>query len=466
MINKIFSKIYGILPVFIQNLFISLYGIGWYRRRFRGEFNTSYELFKNRERYNNNQWLKYVNSELKKVLIHSYKNVQYYRDLFMKNGISLSDLEDFTVDDLHKIPLLEKNILRELGSNLLLSSVKEPGGKFFSSSGSTGTPTKILYSLKMHQVLSAAFESRIRNWAGLTYRNSRGMIGGRRIVTKWNSNGPFYRYNFIENQIYFSAYHINAKNTPNYVKAINKHKPDYMTGYAQSNYFLARFIEEGTLSVKPLKAVITSSEKLTKEMRDTFKRVYGCRTYDSYSGVEACSLISECEYGKLHISQDVGFIEFIKSNGNYAKPGEIGEMICTGFLNYNQPLIRYRIGDLAILSLDQKCECKRNMPIVDEIIGRIEDTVIGKDGRQMVRFHGVFVDIDEIIEGQIIQYTVDNFEVRLILSAPLKKNDEELIFSRMKSQLGDVSIVIKVVDNIPRNNNGKFKSVVSHLNNA
>jgi phenylacetate-CoA ligase len=125
-------------------------------------------------------------------------------------------------------------------------------------------------------------------------------------------------------------------------------------------------------------------------MRRIFKEVYQCKTYDSYSGLEACGLISECEHGKLHISPDVGIIELLKEDGNYAQPGETGEAVCTGFLNYDQPLIRYRIGDLIKLSNNQQCECGRHMPVVDEIIGRVEDTVLAKDGREMVRFHGIF----------------------------------------------------------------------------
>ena len=53
--------------------------------------------------------------------------------------------------------------------------------KFYSSSGSTGTPTSIYYSNRFHQTWSAAFEVRIREWAGIDRFTARGMIGGRKI---------------------------------------------------------------------------------------------------------------------------------------------------------------------------------------------------------------------------------------------------------------------------------------------
>ena len=142
----------------------------------------------------------------------------------------------------------------------------DKNGDYYASSGSTGTPTSIYYSKKFHQNWSAAFEVRIRTWAGLSKRNPRGMIGGRRVVPKGDSTGPFYRYNAVEKQVYFSAYHISKKNAYVYLKGIKKYGVDYMTGYAMSNYFLARIFEENKIEAPKLKAVITSSEKLTPEM--------------------------------------------------------------------------------------------------------------------------------------------------------------------------------------------------------
>ena len=39
--------------------------------------------------------------------------------------------------------------------------------------------------------------------------------------------------------------------------------------------------------LKKMKAIITSSETLTNEMRRTLEKVYDCKVFDSYSGVEA-----------------------------------------------------------------------------------------------------------------------------------------------------------------------------------
>jgi len=422
-------------------------------------------LFKERETYTKIQWQQYVNTELAKLLVHAYNNVPYYRHVFKTKGLTPDNLANFSEDDLAKIPFLEKDALRVYGKSTLLAKNLEKNGEFYASSGSTGTPTSILFSEAMHQKWSAAFECRIRNWAGLSISNARGMIGGRRIIKEADAPPPYYRYNYFEKQVYFSAYHIKPSGVKNYVNGIRKHHVEYMTGYAVSNYLLAKMILELGLKAPKLKAVITSSEKLTQEMRDTFKKVYGCKTFDSYSGVEACGLISECEFGRLHISLDVGIIEIIKHDGTHAKPGETGEAICTGLLNYDQPLIRYRIGDMLTLDANQNCNCGRKLPVVKEIIGRLEDVVIGPDGRAMVRFHGIFVDLPEVIEGQIIQHTKIDFEIKVCCNYALSAKSDELIRKRMHSQLGEINLTINQVNFIERGSNGKFKAVISHVKN-
>jgi len=225
---------------------------------------------------------------------------------------------------------------------------------------------------------------------------------------------------------------------------------------------LARFIEEKGIIAPKLRAVITSSEKLTQEMRDTFRRVYGCKTFDSYSGVEDCGLISECEEGSLHVSPDMGIIEFLNKDQKPAKIGERAELVCTGILNFNQPLIRYRIGDMAVLS-ESECTCGRKMPVVSEIAGRVEDVVIGPDGREMVRFHGIFINISNIIRAQVIQEEIDYFNINVEVNSPLSTEQRKIIETRMKSQLGSIQMQVNEVEQIPLNANGKFQAVISKV---
>lgn len=458
----VFEQVYKRLPWQAQNLAISLYGYIWQKRRFGGVFPAHVGQFKERETLTSSEWENYQTTVLRKILVHAFEQVPFYRHKYSEAGFTAKDLAQFKLPDLKELPFLEKEELRAFGETELIAQNADPKGDFFSSSGSTGTPVRIYISRKMHQVWTAGFEVRIRNWAGVNRAMRRGMIGGRRVLPEGKGNAPYYRYNSFEKMVYYSAYHISKETAPDYVKGMRKHQVDYMNGYAMSNFFLANFINELQLDAPKLKAVLTSSEKLTPEMRETFRKAYGCETFDAWSGVEACALVSECEAHSLHESPDIGIIELLDNNGNLIVGAGAGEAVCTGLLNFDQPLIRYRCGDVLKAS-EYSCSCGRQMRTYKEIIGRLEDVVTGPDGRKMVRFHGIFIDLPSIAQGQIIQQKQDRFQIKVVCNNHLDPVDAQKIKQRMHSQLGEVTVDILEVNAIPKGANGKFKAVISNL---
>ena len=454
------------LPLPLQNAAISCYGLYWKWRRFGGLFEEELRAFRERENYTAAQWRAYQTVQLRRLLVHAFETVPFYREKYRKHGFTIDQLNRFELEDLPRLPYLTKQELRKFGTTTLLSTRRARNGQFYSSSGSTGTPTKIYYSIPFHQRWSAAIEARVRHWAGVNRFLPRGMIGGRRIIKSAIAPPPYYRYNIFEKQVYFSAYHIAPSTVLNYLEGIKKYKLAYMTGYAMSNFFLASLIKESALSAPPLQAVITSSECLTPDMRRVFFEVYGCKTFDSYSGVEACGLISETPQGELLISPDVGIMEVVRSDGKPARPGEGGEVVSTGFLNYDQPLIRYRIGDMVTLCKSQSTQCGRAMPVIEKIDGRVEDVVIGKDGRRMVRFHSIFVDLSGVIAAQIVQEDYDSFTINIVADEQYEQQaNEAAMIARLESQLGPLKVDFQYMEELPKNANGKFQAVISKVRN-
>jgi phenylacetate-CoA ligase len=455
--------IYFKLPVTMQDMLISIYGIYWKNRRFGGQFKKYLPAFKERESFSKEAWKEYQTQELRKLLTHAFTTVPFYREKYKKVGFKLQDFDTFELEDLHKLPYLEKEELRKFGKTTLLSS-KRKRGTFIESSGSTGTPVSIYLSRKSHQKWNAAYEIRVRNWAGVHRKMARGMIGGRRILDGRSLKPPYYRYNSIEKQAYFSAYAISDVTAADYVQGIRRKKIEYMVGYAMSNYLLAESIQKMKIQVPKLKAVLTSSELLTDEMRKKIEAVYNCKVYDAYSGVEACGLISENKHGELLFSPDTGIMEVLDQAGFEAVPGESGEVIATGFFNEDQPLIRYRIGDRVTMAVHQESKSGMQMPIISSIEGRVEDVIIGNDGRKMVRFHVVFIGIPKLILGQIVQYSREHIAVNLVVEPMFDgKNYEPIMEDRLKSQLGTILVDFHYLQKIPKNANGKYQAVISYL---
>lgn len=458
------NKLYNSCPVFLQNGLISLYGYYWKNRRYGGCFKRKLIEYKQRENFTKKQWDDFQILELRKLLIHAFTTVPFYQELYSKVGLTLKDFENFEINDLNKLPYLEKEDVRKFGTTTLLSNKREKG-KFYKSSGSTGTPTQIYFSKQFHQTWSALYEVRVRNWANVDYQLPRAMIGGRRILPTSKFKKPFYRMNIAESQAYFSAYHISDKTAQDYIDGLKQSKSKYLVGYAMSIYLLAQSIEKQQLSAPKLISVLTSSEKLTPKMRQTIEKVFQCKVFDAYSGMEACGLISENSYGEMLFSPDSGILEVLDIEGNQVDLGEEGEVVSTGFLNYNQPLIRYKIGDRVKIAKDQQTLSGVEMLKIEEIEGRNEDVIIGSDGQKMVRFHSIFVGIQAVVMAQIIQNSLENILIKLVVDKDYTIEQELLMRERIKSQLGNLTIDFSYVKAIEKTQAGKFKAVISNLRN-
>ena len=198
-------------------------------------------------------------------------------------------------------------------------------------------------------------------------------------------------------------------------------------------------------------------------MRSIMEKAYKCRVFEEYSTVENALFASECEYGSLHVSPDAGIVEILRPDGSACDPEEVGEVVSTCIIRDYQPLIRYRLGDLAAWS-SKPCKCGRNMPVIKEVVGRIEDVVIGPDGRQMVRFHGVFTGQPHVVEGQIIQEAIDKILVKVVPTDGFSEIDSADICQRVQQRLGEsVQVTVETVSEIPRSKAGKFKAVISNI---
>jgi phenylacetate-CoA ligase len=459
---KFLDSLYKISPVWLQNLGISLYGLSWREQRYGGRFPLLTSQFIEREKYSSEDWARYQVEQLHHLLFAAW-NVPYYQLLLAERNIKPENISSLTLRDLERLPLLDKQSIRLAPQDFINRGRHRPRLHTQLTSGTTGTPLEIKMSSATHQALSAAYEARCRRWAGVNHTMSRAMIGGRIVVPRGESNPPYWRYNFVERQLYFSAFHISPDNTTEYVSAMNHYKPDYLVGYSVSHYLLAAMILDQHLQVHTPKAVLTSSEKLTDDMRCVIEQAYNCKVFDGYSGVEACCLASECEYHHMHISPDVGLIEIVDEDGYRVEDGKPGQIVATGFLNHDQPLIRYKTGDIGIISTEA-CPCGRQMPLLEEIIGRLEDVVVGVDGRQMVRFHGIFVGLPHIREGQVIQENYSRFTLKLVVTPGFDDQDRKVLIKRFSERLGKVELIIEVVESIERNQAGKFRAVISKVN--
>lgn len=453
-----YDALYARLPVVAQHGVVSTYGLYWHWLRFGPGYAKDLSDYVARDRFDETAWLDWQQRRLRELLRLAVLQVPFYRSTW--NQAEKAAAMEGRLDAL---PLLEKEPIRRDPEAFVRQDMAKSRRLVFQTSGSTGTPIASIWTARELRNSLALREARSAGWAGVSFKLPRATFSGRMVEPQADSRGPYYRFNLAERQAYFSAFHLRPDTARFYVDALRRHRIQWMTGYAFSYYLLARFIIEQDLDVPPLKAVITTSEKLTGEMRTLMERAYRCRVYEEYSTVENAVFASECEAGGLHVSPDAGVVEILRPDGSPCSPGEVGEVVATCLMRDYQPLIRFRLGDLAQWD-DRLCKCGRGMPLLREVTGRSEDAVVGPDGRQMVRFHGIFVEQPNVREGQIIQEELRRIRVKVVTTNGFGDADTEDIIRRVQQRLGvDVEVVVEPVSEIPRTKAGKFQAVVSLL---
>lgn len=463
MLEGLGLKLYKRAPLFLQHAMFSAYGWYWKRQRLHGVFPREIAGFLARERFTAPQWDAYSNQQLQQLLVSAYRRVPHYQHIWSDLGITAADLSQFTTQDLVKLPPLEKRTARDAPYSLLIDGHPHPHHQIYHTSGSTGTPIATYWMPDEHQRSVALKEARSHRFAGVSLKNPRGTFGGRLIEPDPYSDGPFYRYNLFEKQVYFSAFHLAPQNAQKYVDALWQHKVEWLTGYGNSIYQLGRMILDQRLKAPSLKAVVTTSEKIMPAMREVIEEAFSTRLYEEYGALENVFFATECEYGRMHISPDAGVIEIVDENFQPVPVGTPGEVLATGFIRPSQPMIRYRIGDIAAFS-DEVCPCGRAMPVLKEVLGRLEDTVYGPDGRRMVRFHGIFIDQPHVEEGQIIQEALNQLRVLVVPKPGFDDSDEREIIHRIHERVTpQMRVEVEKVAHIQRTPAGKLRAVISLL---
>jgi len=212
------------------------------------------------------------------------------------------------------------------------------------------------------------------------------------------------------------------------------------------------------------KAIITSAETLLDYQRDIIERAFKCKVYDQYGCTEQSLFVSQCEKGTYHIHPEHGIVEIINDQGDEVKPGEMGKVVCTSFVNKAMPLIRYDLGDTAIKG-DDYCVCGRKFPTIDKIYGRQDDFIHTPDGRKVGRLDPIFKGLSSIKLAQVIQTKLDEITVKLIPGQTYAHTDGQVVQEELQKRVGSqIKINVELVKEIEKTQAGKFRAVISMIN--
>ncbi len=453
-------QLYDASPALVKDLMATGYGYRLKRRKYGPHFRRYLAELTESQWWSPEQHAEAQARRLRRFVRHAALTVPFYRDLFRSLGIDSRDIQDY--DDLTQLPLLEKETVRAAGTRLMSERFDPKQVVWFFTSGTTGKALEIPVARECFE-REYAFRWMHYTWAGIRPGERTAMMAQHPVTPARRVKPPFWVTNHAEGQLLLSSQHLMAVSIPYYAEKLRSWQPAMIHGFPSSLYMLALGLRErNETGIRP-RALFTASETLLDTQRALIEAVFGCKIFNWYGSCEMAANIVECDHSSLHVKPEHSLVEFLNENGQPARPGELAEIVATGFGNEAYPLIRYRTGDTAILA-DRPCECGRSGPIVRSLSGRVEDIFVTPEGRHEGRLDGVFKDAPHVVEAQLIQERIDVLTVRIVRTASYGPEDTARVERHLRERLGpSMRFEFEFPDRIPRGANGKYRFAVSKM---
>lgn len=453
---------YTHLPPWTRSWAASAYGYLLRYQRYGSDTERRVREALERDGWTSEAWRRYHAERLTDLLDHAATRVPFYREQWRRRRAQ-GDEAPWT--DLANWPILEKADLRQRASEFVADGVDRAKLFEFGTSGTSGVPITTWRGRATSRAWYALFEARTRRWYGIRRETPWAILGAQPVVPPQQTKPPFWVWNAGLRQLYLSAYHVAPGNVAAYLGALRRHRVEHLLGYPSSLYALAWMASEQGLEAPRLQAVVSNAEALYPHQRAMLAEFFGGPVYDTYGMVEIVAAASECEHGVMHLWPDAGIVEVVGDEDDRpVVDGTAGQFLCTGLVNRDMPLIRYRIGDRGALApaASGLCACGRRLPAIDRLEGRTTDNVVLPDGRRLFALAHIFAGLP-IRERQLVQHEVDRFDFAIVPERPFGPDEERLLREHIRTYLGDVRYEVRYVDAVPRGPNGKVRSTVSLL---
>lgn len=388
---------------------------------------------------------------LDKILEYTIKHVPYYKNQNSKK------LKDF--------PVLTKSILRE-SVNELVSELHDVSKlDKHHSSGSTGVQS-FTYMTHDHKFYLRALQTHWWNWSGYSFGSNLlqfGISQKRTFIKKLKD--LFFRCTYVK------AFGLSEIELQEILKNISNKKSLFIAGYPSVINQLAKVGLKHNISTN-INGIICFGDKLFNHYKENIYTAFGndVKLIDTYGCAEGLLMACKYDLDYYYIMSPHVYIEIVDDNNNLVKDGEIGNVLVTCLTNFAMPIIRYKLGDLAIKLPKEKYPKNRllNYPLLEKVVGRETDIIKTTKGitLNVHSFTGVLEYYQDIKQYKVIQNDLKSIIIEYVIDTEFDK----VILNDIKSKLNDLTgncleITFKKVNVIKPTKSGKPQIIESNLKN-
>ena len=298
---------------------------------------------------------KLQDERLVKQVRHVWDNVPYYRKKMEEKGVTPDDIK--STADLHKLPFLTKDDLREAYPYGLLGTDLKNCVRIQSTSGTTGRRVVAFYTQKDVNLWEECCARAIVAVGGTNEDVCQVAYGYGLFTGGFGLHGG-------ATKIGATAIPVSSGNTDRQVTILQDFGSTVLCCTPSYAMFIGETLKKKGVDPKTLslKAGIFGAEPWTEEMRQQIQELLDIKAYDVYGLTEIMGpcVSYECSaQNGMHVNEDHFIIETINPDtGEVIPNGEVGELVFTCITKECCPFIRYRTRDIGVVNTEP-CSCGR-----------------------------------------------------------------------------------------------------------
>lgn len=379
------------------------------------------------------------------ILLHAAHTVPFYRSLGLQNA------------PLARFPVVGKDTIKASPDHFLSESFRKHQLIAGKTSGTHGLPFGFFWDANK-ALLRTAEVIYHNTWIG--YR-----VGDLHLLNAVGLNKSKFKL-LLQNEIVHNPRFINDQWMEEQRQTLIDKKVPFYVGYGSVIDRFSQFCLDRGDSPKlfSLQGIISTAEYLSEHARARAERVFGCPVLRRYATLESGILAHECpEERRYHINTGNYFIEFLQLDTNDpARPGEMARIVITDLISRAMPLIRYEIGDLAVID-PSPCPCGRKSATLKELMGRTTDNLINDKGKLVswLDVNDAMWSVNGIQRFQFVQHDYHYCELNIVSTTGY--NSKHLL-QVAKNILGDsIEVRINDVESIAGLGSGKTPNIVNRV---
>ena len=301
---------------------------------------------------------------LRKTINYVYKHSPFYRSMFERLKIAPSSI--LTVEDLKRLPLTSPEDIKDLEKFLCVPHHRLSA--VYTSSGTTGEPKRVYFTLRDLQIL-------INVNAVLMRVGHRGRFVA--LIALPVCHGLWIASSIAHKMVERAGglpLPVGADNPQDTLRWMRRFNPNVVISSPSIMTAVTREAEREGYRPR-IDKLLLSGEMLSEAHKSYFSRYWGADVYNGYGSTEmgGAQTIAQPGCSGFH-PNDLHLVTEIV-DPQTGKPAEEGEIVFTTLSREAMPLLRYRSGDRG-----RWINCGCNLPLRTlKITGRTDDMIVAGD---------------------------------------------------------------------------------------